>query len=252
MKRNYFTSDWHLYHSNIIKYNHRPFKGYQEMNATILQNYFKTVKKGDSVYFLGDFAFGRKVHKEEIASIIKEITNGINFHVILGNHDHKDVRKLFKEYASSMQYLKEITIEDQSITMCHYPMISYNKSHWNAWQLYGHHHRPTGDLVPGKKWNVGVDVNAFNLLSFEDLKEIMAKRDSNWDYITPEMVSKRKRTKKLEREIQKIEKTLHTVQEKIEKEFTERTPLDIVNYFQNKKENLESQLNQKKFELKQI
>ena len=52
----YFTSDWHLFHANIIKYSKRPFKNVEEMNEVILQNYFEVVKPGDRVYYLGDFA----------------------------------------------------------------------------------------------------------------------------------------------------------------------------------------------------
>jgi len=53
----YFTSDMHLGHKNIIKYSNRPFNSLVEMDQVIIDNYNSVVKKGDTVYDLGDFCF---------------------------------------------------------------------------------------------------------------------------------------------------------------------------------------------------
>ena len=55
----FFISDLHFDHANIIRYCNRPFKSKEEMNRAIIKNWNSTVKDKDSVYILGDVAFGR-------------------------------------------------------------------------------------------------------------------------------------------------------------------------------------------------
>lgn len=54
----FLTSDTHLGHKNIITYCHRPFKDTYLMNKAITENWNSVVKPEDTVYHLGDFAFG--------------------------------------------------------------------------------------------------------------------------------------------------------------------------------------------------
>jgi calcineurin-like phosphoesterase family protein len=63
-------------------------------------------------------------------------------------------------------------------------MRAWNKSHFNAWQLYGHSH---GTLNPlGKQYDVGVDNNGFKPVSLDSLDKIMAKMPNNINFIPPE------------------------------------------------------------------
>ena len=50
----YFTSDLHFGHSNIIKLCNRPFADVESMDAALIENWNKKVKKNDTVYVLGD------------------------------------------------------------------------------------------------------------------------------------------------------------------------------------------------------
>lgn len=80
-----------------------------------------------------------------------------------------------------MSVLKDIVIEEYHITLCHYAMRVWNKSHFNAWQLYGHSH---GNLSPlGKQYDVGVDNNDFNPISLEKLIKVMENKPNNFNYI---------------------------------------------------------------------
>ena len=63
-KRSFVISDTHLGHYNIIGYCDRPFETLEEMNETLIQNWNDAIKNNDTVYFLGDLAFG-KAHTEE-------------------------------------------------------------------------------------------------------------------------------------------------------------------------------------------
>ena len=74
----------------------------------------------------------------------------------------------------------EETIEDKFVVVCHYAMATWARSHYNSWQLYGHSH---GRLyLPSKQHDVGVDNNAYYPVSFDEIKEIMAKKPDNPNY----------------------------------------------------------------------
>ena len=51
---NYYISDLHIGHTNILKLSHRPFDTMDEMIEKIIKNWNKTVKTKDDVYILGD------------------------------------------------------------------------------------------------------------------------------------------------------------------------------------------------------
>src|SRR5688572_11610448 len=55
----YFSSDWHLGHANIIKYDGRPFKSVDEMDLAIINNVTGQLQDGDNLYYLGDFCMTR-------------------------------------------------------------------------------------------------------------------------------------------------------------------------------------------------
>lgn len=176
----WFTSDWHLSHKNIMKYSKRPFETVEEMNDEILLNYNRKVKKNDDVYILGDFSFRLATAEEFLQSM-----NG-NIHFILGNHDRR-IKQILRKYCVFVTDFHELKTEGKNITLCHYPLYSYNKSHFNAYSLYGHHHSDVSSIVQGKRMNVGVDQNNFQPISFEDVESYMANRENNWDYIPKKM-----------------------------------------------------------------
>jgi len=80
----YFTSDFHLGHSRIIKYADRPFDNVEEMNQTIINNHNNIVSPEDTVFFLGDFCFSGYDYEDKL--------NG-KFIFIKGNHDHGSSKK---------------------------------------------------------------------------------------------------------------------------------------------------------------
>ena len=112
----------------------------------------------------------------------------IEIHFIIGNHDSKKVISLAKEFCKSVSHLKNIKIEEHPIALCHYAMRVWNKSHFNAWQLYGHSHAMLSPV--GKQFDVGIDNNNYNPVSFEELRKIMDKSPDNFNYIPPEKLRK--------------------------------------------------------------
>ncbi len=179
----YFSSDWHLGHTNIIKYCQRPFIGAEEMDAAIFKNFFNTVKAGDEFYYLGDLSF----HFESVARTITLLHGaGIKTTILVGNHDnwHNGLRQLARTFEIELVHgFLDLNIDGQLVTLCHYAMMSYYKSHFNAWLLYGHHHSNVSKIVEGKKMNVGVDQNNFLPVSWDQVKAYMKTRPDNWDLI---------------------------------------------------------------------
>ena len=172
----WFSADFHLSHVNIIKYSNRPFKSIEEMDQALINNLMNHVNSGDVLYYLGDLTF-----KEKIAQDFFELTKNIEIHYIIGNHDSQEVIKLARDHCSSVSNLMDIIIERQPITLCHYAMRVWNKSHFNAWQLFGHSHSKLSPL--GKQYDVGVDNNNFCPISFTQLKKIMKNLPDNFNYI---------------------------------------------------------------------
>ncbi len=167
----WFTADTHFGHEKLIINTHRPFKDAFEMDNALIANWNSVVKENDTVYHLGDFCWIAKTLAWEhyISQLNGEIT------LIKGNHDlkRKKIDYLFKE----VEYLKQIKWEGQKITLCHYSMRTWDRSHFNTWQLYGHSH---GTLNPvGKQIDVGVDVNNFYPISIEQVAKKMRLRPDN-------------------------------------------------------------------------
>jgi len=176
----YFSSDWHLNHKNIMKYSNRPFSSIEEMNDNIIRNFFTSLENNSDVYYLGDLSFNLTTAESFLMSIPKNI----RFHFIRGNHDKQLQDTLLKKYCTSVcNGYKDINYNGQKITLCHYPMYSWNCSHYGAWMLHGHHHSNTQDRFYGKIMNVGVDLHNFKPISFDEVKSFMDKREENWDMV---------------------------------------------------------------------
>lgn len=78
----FFTSDTHFFHKNIISHCNRPFANVDEMNAELIARWNETVSPGDRVFHLGDVSFAG-------VNATREIISQLNGHKVLlrGNHD---------------------------------------------------------------------------------------------------------------------------------------------------------------------
>lgn len=166
----WFTSDTHFGHANILRYCNRPFKDSVEMNETIISNWNRVVDKDDLIYHLGDFCFGGD---DIFARLIGRLHGLIVF--IKGNHDKVAWKNRHKFYSFSDSY-REIKINGQDITLCHYSMRVWNKSHHGAWHLYGHSHGSLPDDPNSRSFDCGVDCHNFTPINFEQVQKIMDKK----------------------------------------------------------------------------
>lgn len=162
----WFTSDQHYYHDNIIKYCGRPFSEASEMNRVMVERHNSVVGPKDKVYHIGDFAF--RIEEKAIRALARSL-NGRHT-IILGNHDHdKSLPKVLFDW--NVHYrIFETKIDDVQVTMCHYPMMSWQASFHGSFQLHGHTHGmiPFDPMV--RRLDVGVDCWNFTPVSWETVK----------------------------------------------------------------------------------
>ena len=130
---NFYISDTHFGHANIMHYDNRPFTSVEEMDNNLIENWNRVVSKEDHVYICGDFCWDKEHRWIELL----EKLNGQKT-LIRGNHDitPQKSRRLFadvKEY-------KEIDDNGRKVVLSHYPIPCF-KNHFYGWyHLYGHVH----------------------------------------------------------------------------------------------------------------
>lgn len=179
----YFGSDYHLGHRNIIKYSNRPFDNIEEMAHAIISRNNEVVKETDLLYMLGDIYLGNGYG---LAREILSQMNGIK-HWIIGNHDSKKLIKNLSDCFVWHKHYERLTIRKQTIILCHYPLFSWEKMQYNSWMLHGHSHGNIKDVeikIGDKTFNfydnkiidVGIDTNNYYPYSFDDLYGILKPR----------------------------------------------------------------------------
>ena len=137
---NYYISDTHFGHSNIIKHDAnngcRKFSSIEEHDDLIISNINKVVTPQDNLYFLGDISWG---NPDETVELLKKI-NCHNLFAIRGNHDRvlKDgkVKKLFQ----GIYDIKQIEDNGRQVILSHFPQMMWNGQHRGAIHLSGHTH----------------------------------------------------------------------------------------------------------------
>lgn len=132
---NFYISDIHEGHKNVIQYDKRPFFTVSEMNEILIDNWNKKVSENDTVYILGDLSWSK---------------NGIEFYqslkgnkiLIKGNHDTSKFCKDLKEnniIKTATDYM-EISDCQEKIILSHYFIPFWNGQFKNTIHLYGHVH----------------------------------------------------------------------------------------------------------------
>lgn len=210
MRNILFSADHHANHSNIIIYANRPFLKREdtykdengnirwvskntsyirakEMNHILIKDWNNVVGPEDVVYHLGDFSFGDPT----------DFIYALNGKIILipGNHD-KDILDFCYHNTTPNKIrvmgglpvrgdkvftIGEIEAYNQTISMSHFALEVWNKSHRGAWHLFGHSHASLKESDNKCAMDVGVDAHYkrfgnFSPFSFDEIKKIMSTR----------------------------------------------------------------------------
>ena len=177
----FMTSDTHFFHKNIITSCNRPFKDENEMNEVLINNWNSVIDDESVVFHLGDFAWGGY-------NKWKTIIDKLNGHIVLikGNHDDKNLSKTAeKEFFDYVTYQLKVRIENRVVYLNHYPFLCYagvyREPKDQVWALHGHIHLGPNSLggldVPRMEhlfptqYDVGVDMNNYTPVSWNDIKE---------------------------------------------------------------------------------
>ena len=166
-----FTADLHLGHTNIIKHCSRPFSSVEEMDEHLISAWNKSVRPSDSVYILGDLIFRSSASPNSYLSRLRG-----KKHLIIGNHDKDWAKKAdMSKHFLSVERFVEISNGQHKITLCHYPLMSWNHMAKGSYMIHGHIHnnreafyfsmfRQMPNLL-----NAGVEINDYRPVSFDVL-----------------------------------------------------------------------------------
>lgn len=191
---NFWTSDPHYWHNNVITYCKRPYTSIEEMNEALVENFNKIVGRDDHTFIVGDFSLAFRAVETYVNRL-----NGTKS-LVAGNHDfchpaHKKSRTPENRQKWTDKYLEcgfdEVYIEHKFVLkngvyvrMCHLPYRDASEEQNHA------KHRPEDDgtiLLCGhvhEKWkvryteagtamvNVGVDVWDYKPVSEDELCEL--------------------------------------------------------------------------------
>ena len=205
----FITSDPHFDHPNILKHcgrttfmterdreeyfaakadatgeRMRRFRPSQEsveiMNRGLINNINARVGRHDVLWCLGDWGMRPKRRPDfnRYFRRCREIRDQIqcqNINMVWGNHDHDGIADLF----SHTYDLTQTRIGQASVTLCHYPLVSWNGQHHGSPEnpnvlLYGHVHDKDAtrrQLVRPETWaalDVGVDSHDFQAWSLRE------------------------------------------------------------------------------------
>lgn len=183
----WFMSDLHYNHENVIKFNRRPFENVKEMNWHIEQELITKVGPGDILFDMGDLFW--KTDETTMKNVIS-LACPKEWYKILGNHDNYNVYR--KSYIGTLFTLLsdilEINVDHEGrnyrLTLCHYPMISWNGKARGTLMIHGHCHGNI-DNINTESTDLRVDVGFDGLLakktgsfliSFEDILEYMKEK----------------------------------------------------------------------------
>ena len=167
----FFTADLHLGHENVIAHCNRPFANVEIMDQELISNWNQRVRENDTVYIVGDFCFRNKRPAEEYLGAL----NG-HKHLIIGNHDRGWLSTVDSAFLDSISHMLVIRENGVLITMCHYPLMTWQGASHGSLMVFGHIHNnqnaaywPLIRASP-QMLNAGVDVNDFQPVTLEELK----------------------------------------------------------------------------------
>lgn len=199
-KNIFFTSDWHVGHDNVIKFDKRPFDDTHHMHRVLINNYNSSVTDNDICYFAGDMGFCKS---DTLAKIMEEL-NGTKV-LLLGNHD----RNTYSMYAQGFDVVLNTAVfyigkSRVSISHCPLPGIpreditnmkgakegeNWHGEHKNQmftsqdltvdYHLHGHiHSGPHTDtklMRTDKQFDIGVTANNYRPVSISEIESWIAR-----------------------------------------------------------------------------
>lgn len=190
----YFTSDWHIGHKNVLKFDQRPFQDLNHMHSVLVKNFNHLVPKHGITYFLGDM--GLCSH-----GLLKKVIDQLNGTKILvrGNHDG-NMNSMYNAGFDVVIDKAQITIGKNIVTMTHCPLVGvfredttnmhgaspgenwhkenkhkdrFSINDFGQFHLHGHIHAGPANgkkVIDGRQMDVGVPGNNYKPVSLSQIE----------------------------------------------------------------------------------
>jgi calcineurin-like phosphoesterase family protein len=148
------------------------------MSEQIAKNINNKVKIDDDLIIAGDFSFGGKDKIIKARSMI----NCKNIYLVLGNHCYeiikKDLKYLFTKTWGELDVscIVKFVIGGKKYVVSHYSLKVWEDSHKGVRNLYSHSHGTLPDDINSLSFDVGMDANNLQPLSFIEVEEIISKK----------------------------------------------------------------------------
>jgi calcineurin-like phosphoesterase family protein len=180
-----FTSDAHFGHTNVIRYNNRPYKSANEMDADLIDRWNSVVQPKEVIYHVGDFTLEGWQYA---ASVLAKLNGEI--HLIRGSHDDRWIKNFqpMKSATGDRVILEPSMVvevsniwkadgHDLPLVLCHYAMTVWPRSHYGALHMFGHSHgRLLESLRSPRSLDIGVDCWNYTPISFEQFVEALKSK----------------------------------------------------------------------------
>ena len=192
-QKTFFTSDWHIGNSNVIRLSNRPFRDVEHMHQVLINNHNSTVPPDGIIYCLGDML---QSSIEVCTEVISQM-NGTKI-LLMGNHDPSATRALRCGFDVVLNSAG-IVIGKEHVTMSHCPLRGVFREdvtgmkgavegenwhgesrHWKfsipdhgQFHLQAHIHSPNGGRSTktlGRQYDVGVDANNYTPVSISTIE----------------------------------------------------------------------------------
>lgn len=196
----FFTSDWHVGHANVIKFDERPFEDLMVMHRVLLNNYNASVGPEDICYFLGDMVMGGNEGRAELKRML-DLMNGTKV-LVKGNHDFSN-NTMYELGFDVVMNSASLVIAQELVTLTHCPLrgikredtsgfpghehenwhgetrlVHYSLENAGQFHLHGHlHSRPGLDksaVKQGRQWDIGVPGNNYRPISIGQVESWIA------------------------------------------------------------------------------
>ena len=190
MSRNFYISDLHFGHANVIEFDKRPFSDVEEMDRMMIWYWNQRVTDEDDVYILGDFQW--RSGKGPVW-YLKQLKG--RKHLIIGNHDAKMLKdEKAMTYFESCERIMYVKDNGRDVILCHFPMAEWSGYHRNQIHLYGHIHGRLSDtclIMRNRRnaYNAGACINFYMPCTLDEIivnnKKFEKERPLSWKDLPP-------------------------------------------------------------------
>lgn len=129
MSTHWFTADPHFGHVKVAEL--RGFADAAEHDETVLGGFYAHLRKGDSLWILGDLTMGGKRREIEALGAMRAFADevGVSLHMVLGNHDRAHpmhtgsyrAERDMREHMDSVSTARRIKIGGGRALLSHFP-----------------------------------------------------------------------------------------------------------------------------------